>query len=265
MIYREHLIQSPTLKEKVLCIWNMKGVLKEKKQLISRLIPKGQSFLILNFGDSISLQEEEKTTTISQKEIVAPIDYKSKFLLQEGEVNLLGISFLGDGLFHFLSNPIEDLGFEVPTKCKKVIEGFRNSYKGDSFTESSMNIEQFLVQSFQSFSPDRIDRFIQLIHETNGTENINSICDQLSLNIRYVQLQFKKRIGISPKRYAKIIRFNHFLDQVLSEDKADWMQIVADLNYHDQSHLIHEFRQLTNLSPSQLFEARDSLYHRYME
>ena len=50
------------------------------------------------------------------------------------------------------------------------------------------------------------------------------------------------RIGLSPKRFARVRRFQRLV-RVASVDPApDWARLAAEHGYHDQAHLIHEFR-----------------------
>jgi uncharacterized glyoxalase superfamily protein PhnB len=54
--------------------------------------------------------------------------------------------------------------------------------------------------------------------------------------------RFEKIVGLTPKRYARVLRFNAMLPRVTRVGPRDWAQLAADGGYFDQSHLIHELQ-----------------------
>lgn len=61
--------------------------------------------------------------------------------------------------------------------------------------------------------------------------------------------RFEQAVGLTPKRYARVLRFGQLLPQLQRCGPRDWAQIAAGAGYFDQSHLIREFRQLAGLVP----------------
>jgi len=60
-------------------------------------------------------------------------------------------------------------------------------------------------------------------------------------------------VGLGPKLLCRILRFQQVFRAVERADK-NWARIAADCGYHDQSHLIRDFRQFAGQTPSVLFE-----------
>jgi AraC-like DNA-binding protein len=61
--------------------------------------------------------------------------------------------------------------------------------------------------------------------------------------------RFEQAVGLTPKRYARVLRFGELLPSLLRCGPRDWAQIAAGAGYFDQSHLIREFRQLAGIAP----------------
>lgn len=61
--------------------------------------------------------------------------------------------------------------------------------------------------------------------------------------------RFDATVGITPKRYARVLRFNALLPRLVRVGPRDWAQIAVEGGYFDQSHLIHEFERLAGLTP----------------
>lgn len=62
--------------------------------------------------------------------------------------------------------------------------------------------------------------------------------------------RFEAAVGMTPKRYARVLRFNATLGRIARPGVRDWARIAADGGYFDQSHLIHEFRRLAGMTPA---------------
>ncbi|HET9204890.1 MAG TPA: helix-turn-helix domain-containing protein [Burkholderiaceae bacterium] len=61
--------------------------------------------------------------------------------------------------------------------------------------------------------------------------------------------RFEQAVGLTPKRYARVLRFGVLLPSLVRCGPRDWAQIAAGAGYFDQSHLIREFRQLAGMVP----------------
>ena len=66
---------------------------------------------------------------------------------------------------------------------------------------------------------------------------------------RFAQL-FREQIGLTPKLYCRLQRFQNALKQITSGASVDWAQLALAAGYCDQAHLAHEFRDFSGLSPS---------------
>jgi AraC-like DNA-binding protein len=61
--------------------------------------------------------------------------------------------------------------------------------------------------------------------------------------------RFEQAVGLTPKRFARVLRLGALLPQLVRCGPRDWAQIAAGAGYFDQSHLIREFRQLAGMAP----------------
>jgi AraC-like DNA-binding protein len=62
--------------------------------------------------------------------------------------------------------------------------------------------------------------------------------------------RFERAVGLTPKRYARVLRFHALIERLARETPRDWAQHAVEAGYSDQSHLIHEFRRLTGITPA---------------
>jgi AraC-like DNA-binding protein len=61
--------------------------------------------------------------------------------------------------------------------------------------------------------------------------------------------RFEQAVGLTPKRYARVLRLGVLLPTLVRCGPRDWAQVAASGGYADQSHLIREFRQLAGMAP----------------
>ena len=63
---------------------------------------------------------------------------------------------------------------------------------------------------------------------------------------------FRERVGVTPKVYCMLARFQAGLVFAGSGKNVDWARIAVELGYADQSHMISEFRRFSSLTPREL-------------
>ena len=66
---------------------------------------------------------------------------------------------------------------------------------------------------------------------------------------RFVR-RFRARIGLTPKRFARVRRLQRVLGTVVGNERVEWAEVAAEHGFYDQAHLIHDFRELTGLTPT---------------
>src|SRR5690606_31131961 len=61
--------------------------------------------------------------------------------------------------------------------------------------------------------------------------------------------RFAAAAGLTPKRYARVLRFGVLLPTLVRCGPRDWADIAASAGYFDQSHLIREFHRMAGMPP----------------
>jgi AraC-like DNA-binding protein len=267
MNYRETIVSNEHLKENVLCFWQMEGHIPTSENVQSRHLPKGQNLLIFNFGDEVRSFMPSLTNTSNAPFFIVPALNSSIMIRQSGEINLFGVSFIGDGLYRLIQTPVAKLSKSFPDKWRPEYQCLYEELKNLSFETKNEVMQSFLLQHLdQKRKHPKFVQAIASIKASGGSIKISSLCDELQISSRQLQRLFDSRLGISPKDYCRIIRVNNYLDFILKNDKkTDWMDLVVEFDYHDQSHLINELKSISKLPPQKLIEYRDTLYHRYIK
>jgi AraC-like DNA-binding protein len=78
---------------------------------------------------------------------------------------------------------------------------------------------------------------------------------------RFAQL-FREQVGITPKLYCRLHRFQRVLQHIASGAPVDWVEVALAGGYCDQAHLANEFRDFSGITPgSYLASDRPSVNH----
>ncbi|MGC4232923.1 MAG: AraC family transcriptional regulator [Niabella sp.] len=102
----------------------------------------------------------------------------------------------------------------------------------------------------------KIQRAIQIIQDHKGLIAVQELAKRLDTTERTLRRKFNHYVGISPKKFAKIIQFQTSLDQISTGDFSKLTDVVYENGYADQSHFIRNIRKFTGKRPLQLKKAQ---------
>ncbi|WP_232695884.1 helix-turn-helix domain-containing protein [Brevibacillus daliensis] len=92
---------------------------------------------------------------------------------------------------------------------------------------------------------------IQQIYRSKGLFSVEQLATDLGFSSRYLRKKFEETLGLSPKQYSRIIRFQNTLSFILNQKN---LNVANEHGYYDQSHLIKDFKFFSLLTPMQISE-----------
>jgi AraC-like DNA-binding protein len=125
-------------------------------------------------------------------------------------------------------------------------------------TQIGKQLNQLLAQYLGKHAPihQAIDDAIRCIQASRGTVAIHQVAEDFGCSRRHFERVFLDTVGLPAKTFAKIIRFHRAVHLMTGPHRLPLAQIAAELNYADQSHLTHDFKDLTGVSPTR-FDGAD--------
>ena len=90
------------------------------------------------------------------------------------------------------------------------------------------------------------------IFEANGAVRMSELAADCGISLRQLERRIRSAVGIAPKTYARIARFQTALDAKLLTPGRSWLSIAHGLGYHDQMHMVHDFHRLAGAAPAEL-------------
>ena len=82
--------------------------------------------------------------------------------------------------------------------------------------------------------------------------------DSIGLSAKRFIERFREQVGITPKVYCRIRRFQRAVTMATRGRQVEWTRVALDCGYFDQAHFIHDFRSFAGLTPSAYQSARTS-------
>lgn len=79
---------------------------------------------------------------------------------------------------------------------------------------------------------------------------VRELAQEAGLSRRRFSQLFREQIGLTPKLYCRLQRFQNTLKLIASGASVDWAQLALAAGYCDQAHLAHEFHHFSGLSPN---------------
>lgn len=106
----------------------------------------------------------------------------------------------------------------------------------------------------------RLARAIRIVFESAGAVRIGVLAKAAGASERTLGRIFVDRVGTTPKRFARMARFQFLLRRLTGEDRVtpDWGRFASEAGYADQAHMIREFKALFGCTPTEALGHRVS-------
>ncbi len=239
MLYRCRFPRAP-LSDFVEQIWLYSGYSVPHAR--ERLMPTGTTELVINLG--------------TDQAVVAGVYSRPTFIeTTDMSSGILGIHFRPGGAFPFFGVPSHALSnetVELESLWGAEASLIRERILGAPSDEARFDIlEQELMRRAKTLAHHRA--VSHGLFRLGRQALVADVVEEAGLSQRrFIQL-FDDEVGVTPKVYSRIARFQRTLRRVHALDDVDWSDVAAAAGYYDQSHLIHEFASLAGITPAEYF------------
>lgn len=179
------------------------------------------------------------------------------FYKHQADNHIFGIKFLPGGLYPFveldfaeLVNVSLDMTQLFGPEINFLVEEL---YHLPHFEARVERMEQFLQNKLHQARLPKF-HFIQsgthLLAQQNAEVDVASTAAQLNSNYKTLSRGFHEVIGISPKHFARIQRFEKALELLVAKPEWNCTEIGYHLGYYDQAHFIREFKNFALETPT---------------
>jgi AraC-like DNA-binding protein len=92
-------------------------------------------------------------------------------------------------------------------------------------------------------------------HSAPGGRTIRDVTERTGLSARRFIDLFEREVGLTPKLFCRVQRFQRVLKMIHGGGAVDWADIALTCGYYDQAHFIHDFRAFSGINPSAYLQA----------
>nr|WP_237543467.1 helix-turn-helix domain-containing protein [Streptomyces sp. SID5594] len=82
-----------------------------------------------------------------------------------------------------------------------------------------------------------------------GRVQVGAVATELGWSRRYLTERFRDEVGLTPKTFARVLRFEHAHGLATAHDPLPWADVATVSGYADQAHLVRDWREFTGRSP----------------
>jgi AraC-like DNA-binding protein len=240
---------------------NKLWLLESEQGLVSNkslIAPNGRPKIMIPFRNSLATTDKGRTEICREQDVCfigirdVPVTLSSSL----GATGSIGIELTTIGGYRFsnismheFTNRLFSFAEIFGKQGRELLELMMNN---ESPQKKIAIIQNFLVKQLREENKNNfiVDYCINNIIQSHGLVEIKELERKTGYSKRYLDMLFKDHLGISPKTFSTIQRFQRFYATWQKNTGVAQEGSLYDL-YYDQSHFIKEFKRYTGYSPNQ--------------
>jgi AraC-like DNA-binding protein len=170
-------------------------------------------------------------------------------------------------LFGVPMNLIADQYIDTQSVIGKEINEVNEKMANATTYESVINIaEEYLCGKVRKMRIDEnpVGVIGKLLLKNPFGFSLDWLAKEASWSPRQLERQFIERIGVSPKFFAKISRFDHAFQMKQQFLNLDWLTIAVQNGYSDYQHMVKDFKEFAGETPNILLNSESQAPERIL-
>jgi AraC-like DNA-binding protein len=179
---------------------------------------------------------------------------------------MIKAAFLPTGLYRLLKTPMQktvNTGLNATDFLSDKIDTLNKTLsKSTSYDEMIEIVSGYLDKIIMDgvLPEEPIDAVAIKMLDPFAKYSLPEWASMACLSLRQFERNFTTRVGISPKMYIRIVRFENAMKVKNRNSEKNWSDIALECEYNDSSHLLREFRQFADFPPGTLLKKQTSGY-----
>lgn len=264
MPYR-HRVPKPPLDSFIESLWVYQN--DPCPHALERILPTGAAQLIVNLKeDETRLYDPnipERCVTTSGS-VLSGVQSSFQVIDTGEQEYVAGVAFKAGGTVPFMRVPAHetsdaDIPLDTLWGRRRTATLRERLLEGKSIDAKVDVLEAALLEMWTPPGQHPAVSFaLAVFDRAPTTTKIAAVSDTIGLSAKRFIERFKNEVGLTPKRYCRIRRFQRTVALVNGGHHIDWSQVALDCGYFDQAHFINDFRSFSGLTPTGYLSSRTS-------
>lgn len=218
--------------------------------------PTPQNCIYFYVNDPVQTQKIGTTDFIKKAASIIVGPQLTRVNLEMGKNHLmLCVSFHPGGLYRLLGIPMkhffdDDVDSALLFSDAEISSINQQLKEADSWINMKAIVELFLInKSKQLKTLLPFDMAMKELVNSGGTMSMEQTASLSCLSLRQFERTCNERIGLSPKLFARLVRFSKAYRLKESQQQLSWTSIAYSSGYFDQMHMIRDFKEFAGVTP----------------
>lgn len=243
-------VPKPPLSDFVELLWLYDGFAVPHAR--ERLLPTGTVELVVN------LREDQPDFRLP---VVAGPHSRPSLLDTAHAASVIGAHFRPGGAFPFLGVPageLHNLEVTLDTLWGGRAEELRQRILAAPTHQARLDVLEsaLLSAARRSARHPAVAFALRELSAVPAPRRVGEVVAAVGLSQRAFIERFRSEVGLAPKLFARVMRFQEVVRRVHGARQVDWSQVALACGYFDQAHFINDFRELSGLTPAAYLAAR---------
>lgn len=231
---------------------------------MEKLLPDGSVDLLIDLTESpkkLFHDEDGKSFSTLKKSWISGM--KTNYILIDASVtNMIGVHFKPGGCYPFMQFPmveLNDLTIELDRIWGNDATTIRETILSEACIDKRFSIlENYFLQKGKNKMENHalVHYSVNQLATSPQMWTIKSLSAKTGITQKHLITLFKKYVGLSPKMFSRIYKFQKVIQLIEQQKKIDWSMLAYECGYFDQAHFIKEFQAFSGINPAAYLEKR---------
>ena len=247
------------------CYWLLEDDSPAAGGDVQRIIPDGRTELIFNLGQPFA-SDQGGVWKIQPQSFIAGQITGPLLLRSEGPAKILGIRFHPHGAAQVLGMTVRELtdaAVALDDISPRLYQRFARL--GDlSPSQGLAALDNIVNECTREHDEEDVvvSTAVEAFERVGGLMSIEDMADHVGLSQRQFQRRFLDAVGILPKLFCRMQRFQRVF-RAMESSHVDWVNAAISCGYYDQAHLIRDFREFSGKTPTTLLAEEIDLSRKF--
>jgi AraC-like DNA-binding protein len=245
----------PELAGIVRCLWTLTGRAEALDGGTQPILPDGCPEIVLHRGEPFARLSDRGPEPQALTLFAGQLD-KALTLRPQGRIEVIGVRFQPFGAATVVAAPQHTLVGEttdLAAVSPRLARALSSAAEDPTLAGAVGRVQRVLAEWCDVATIDpRVRAAVTLIGATNGRVAVGRLAEAAGLTRRHLERRFVDTVGLTPKRLARIVRFQRALALLERCGPARRGTDTAfACGYADQAHFIRDFRKLAGCAPGE--------------